>query len=103
MWSNWADALGLDRFHVAGHSLGGPHALAIAAHLPDRVIGGVLASPSGPLNELRFSETIQQDDLLTLIALSQSPDDSERCSIRTRRTRNRTLQYSCGRKLNTTL
>ena len=67
-----ADALGLDRFHVAGHSLGGPHALAIAAHLPDRVIGGVLASPSGPLNELRFSETIQQEDLLTLIALSQS-------------------------------
>lgn len=70
-----ADALGLDRFHVAGHSLGGPHALAIAAHLPDRVIRGVLASPSGPFNELRFSETIQQEDLLTLIALSQSPDE----------------------------
>jgi pimeloyl-ACP methyl ester carboxylesterase len=32
-----ADALGLDRFGVAGISGGGPHALACAALLPDRV------------------------------------------------------------------
>lgn len=32
-----ADALGLDRFAVMGHSGGGPHALACAALLPDRV------------------------------------------------------------------
>jgi pimeloyl-ACP methyl ester carboxylesterase len=70
-----ADALGLDRFNVSGHSGGGAHALAIAAHLPDRVIRGALASPIGPVNERRFAETIQQEDLLTLIALSQSPDD----------------------------
>jgi pimeloyl-ACP methyl ester carboxylesterase len=32
-----ADALGLDRFHVVGGSGGGPHALAVAARLGDRV------------------------------------------------------------------
>lgn len=33
-----ADALGLDRFSVLGRSGGGPHALACAALLPDRVV-----------------------------------------------------------------
>jgi len=33
-----ADALGVDRFVVTGGSGGGPHALALAALLPDRVI-----------------------------------------------------------------
>ena len=33
-----ADALGLDRFVVTGGSGGGPHALALASMLPDRVI-----------------------------------------------------------------
>ncbi len=42
-----ADALGVDRFAVMGASGGGPHALACAALLPDRVIGAVcLASPA---------------------------------------------------------
>ncbi|MEP7022413.1 MAG: alpha/beta hydrolase [Actinomycetota bacterium] len=31
------DALGISRFAVTGHSGGGPHALAVAARLPDRV------------------------------------------------------------------
>lgn len=33
-----ADALGMDRFAVRGASMGGPHALACAALLPDRVL-----------------------------------------------------------------
>lgn len=33
-----AEALGLDRFSVTGGSGGGPHALAVAARLPDRVV-----------------------------------------------------------------
>lgn len=33
-----ADALGLDRFLVTGRSGGGPHALAVACGLPDRVV-----------------------------------------------------------------
>ncbi len=42
-----ADDLGLDRFHVAGGSGGGPHALALAARLSERV-GGVdcMVSPA---------------------------------------------------------
>jgi pimeloyl-ACP methyl ester carboxylesterase len=40
-------ALGVDRFATMGASGGGPHALACAALLPDRVIGAVtLASPA---------------------------------------------------------
>ncbi len=42
-----ADALDVDRFAVMGTSGGGPHALACAALLPERVIGAVtLASPA---------------------------------------------------------
>jgi pimeloyl-ACP methyl ester carboxylesterase len=41
------DSLAIDRFAVMGASGGGPHALACAALLPDRVIGVVtLASPA---------------------------------------------------------
>jgi pimeloyl-ACP methyl ester carboxylesterase len=36
-----ADALGIDRFAVMGHSGGATHALACAALLPDRVLAGV--------------------------------------------------------------
>jgi pimeloyl-ACP methyl ester carboxylesterase len=40
------DALGVDRFAAVGHSGGGPHALACAASLPDRVASVV--SIAGP-------------------------------------------------------
>jgi pimeloyl-ACP methyl ester carboxylesterase len=43
-----ADALGLDRFAVVGHSGGGPHALACAALLPDRVTGVVSMAGLAP-------------------------------------------------------
>jgi pimeloyl-ACP methyl ester carboxylesterase len=33
-----ADALGIERFAITGGSGGGPHALAVAARLPDRVL-----------------------------------------------------------------
>src|SRR6187402_1502963 len=43
-----ADALGIDRFAVMGHSGGGPHALACAAVLPGRVVAAVCMSGLAP-------------------------------------------------------
>jgi pimeloyl-ACP methyl ester carboxylesterase len=43
-----ADALGVERFAVMGHSGGGPHALACAALLPERVLGAVSCSGLAP-------------------------------------------------------
>jgi pimeloyl-ACP methyl ester carboxylesterase len=43
-----ADALGIDQFAVMGSSGGGPHALACAALLPERVLGVVCAAGLAP-------------------------------------------------------
>jgi len=45
-----ADALSIGRFAVLGHSGGGPHALACAALLPERVIAAVSMSAPAPLD-----------------------------------------------------
>jgi pimeloyl-ACP methyl ester carboxylesterase len=42
------DELGVDRFAVLGHSGGGPHALACAALLPERVIAAIDGSGTAP-------------------------------------------------------
>lgn len=47
------DALGLDRFAVLGVSGGGPHAVAVAAAMPERVALLALVSPMGPIADLR--------------------------------------------------
>ena len=44
-----ADELGFDRFGVSGGSGGGPHALACAALLPDRVVRAVCDVGVAPL------------------------------------------------------
>jgi len=44
-----ADALGIEQFAVIGHSGGGPHALACAALLPERVLGAVCISGLAPI------------------------------------------------------
>jgi len=45
-----ADALGIARLVLLGHSGGGPHALACAALLPDRVIATVSVSAPAPFD-----------------------------------------------------
>ncbi|MFG2125490.1 alpha/beta fold hydrolase [Streptomyces sp. NPDC048710] len=45
-----ADALGIDRFAVMGHSGGASHALACAAVLPERVLGVVEVSGLAPFD-----------------------------------------------------
>ncbi|WP_129666036.1 alpha/beta fold hydrolase [Phytoactinopolyspora endophytica] len=45
-----ADALGIERFAVMGHSGGGPHALACAALLPERVLAAVCGSGLAPFD-----------------------------------------------------
>ena len=45
-----ADALGIGQFAVMGHSGGGPHALACAALLPERVLGAVCVSGLAPFD-----------------------------------------------------
>lgn len=45
-----ADALGLERFGIVGHSAGGPYAAACAYRLPaDRLTGVVLVASMGPI------------------------------------------------------
>jgi pimeloyl-ACP methyl ester carboxylesterase len=44
-----ADSLGIERFLVAGFSGGGPHALAVAHGLPDRVIAAGSIGGAGPI------------------------------------------------------
>ena len=45
-----ADELGIEQFAVMGHSGGGPHALACAALLPERVLGAVCVSGLAPFD-----------------------------------------------------
>ncbi|QDT66195.1 alpha/beta fold hydrolase [Calycomorphotria hydatis] len=64
-----ADHMGLQQFAVAGHSGGGPHALSIAKHLPERVTRGVLASPVGPFDQDGFAKMLVMRDLKLIVKL----------------------------------
>ncbi len=64
-----ADQLGLDTFNVAGHSGGGPHALAVAFHMPERVRKVALASPVAPFDEPGVTKMLVLKDLKTIAKL----------------------------------
>ncbi|MCG8517979.1 MAG: alpha/beta hydrolase [Pseudomonadales bacterium] len=66
-----ADALGIDKFAVAGHSGGGPHALAIASFLSHRVTHGVLAAPIAPFSMTGFSQMLPVKSLGLLYKLKR--------------------------------
>jgi pimeloyl-ACP methyl ester carboxylesterase len=52
--SRVADALGIDRFALMGHSGGGSHALACGALLPERVLGVVSVAGMAPFDAEEF-------------------------------------------------
>ena len=75
-----ADALGIERFAVMGHSSGGAHALACAALLPDRVIGVVAAAPLAPFEAdgLDWFAGMAASGVASLRAAAQGPAAKER-------------------------
>jgi pimeloyl-ACP methyl ester carboxylesterase len=69
-----ADHLGLDRFSVVGWSGGGPHAMACAALLPERVaVAGIVAGVA-PLSEPGATDgMVRSNQIITRLARSRSP------------------------------
>lgn len=65
-----ADAVGLDSFVVAGHSGGGPHAMAIAAKLSDRVSKVGLAAPIAPFDQPGTKAMVRDSDLKMIFRLA---------------------------------
>lgn len=58
----FADAMALDRFCVAGHSSGGPYALAAAAVLPERVVACASVSSDPPYMHPRAPDAVRLSD-----------------------------------------
>ena len=65
-----ADAIGLETFVAAGHSGGGPHALAIANKLGDRVTRVGRAAPFAPFDEEGTKGMVKDSDLKTIFRLA---------------------------------
>jgi pimeloyl-ACP methyl ester carboxylesterase len=66
-----ADALGYDRFYTGGGSGGGPHTMACAALLPERVIAAVVVASPAPIDAdgLEWTAGMGQDNLDEIAAL----------------------------------
>jgi pimeloyl-ACP methyl ester carboxylesterase len=65
-----ADAAGLERFVVAGHSGGGPHAMAIATTLGDRVTKVGLAASIAPFDHGVDKRMVRDEDLKLIFELA---------------------------------
>lgn len=72
-----ADELGIDRFHVTGGSGGGPHALACAALLPDRVISVASTAGGAPYDAdgLDWMAGMAKENLEEFEAAVAGPDE----------------------------
>ena len=83
-----ADAVGVPRFVVAGHSSGGPYALACAAELQERVIGALvlagvtdMAWPQAwngyPRSEVQIMRAESEDAAMALCSTLFGPDGDD--------------------------
>lgn len=74
-----ADALGYDRFYSVGSSGGGPHSIACAALLPDRVISAAaIACPAPPdAHGLDWTAGMSKENLAEVDATRGSDDELE--------------------------
>jgi pimeloyl-ACP methyl ester carboxylesterase len=68
-----ADALGLDRFAVAGVSGGGPYALACAARLPDRIPIVGIVSGMVPLDDPASAAALPSRERAVFALLRRAP------------------------------
>lgn len=66
-----ADHLGIDRFSVVGISGGGPHAIACAALMPERVATAGVVSGAGPLSHAGIAEGLPKGTR-AVVALARS-------------------------------
>jgi pimeloyl-ACP methyl ester carboxylesterase len=75
-----ADALGIDRFAVMSHSGGGPHALACAALLPERVLAVVTVAGLAPYDAegLDFFDGMADAGVASLRAAAEGRESRER-------------------------
>lgn len=74
-----ADSLGADRFYTLGGSGGGPHTLACAALLPDRVIAAATIASVAPFDAegLEWSAGMGEENLEEFAAAQAGPDELE--------------------------
>ncbi len=68
-----ADHLRLDRFHLAGLSAGGSHAVAVAHYRPERVIRTALISPMPPFSSLAALEGMPPTNRMLLTLARYTP------------------------------
>ena len=74
-----ADALGYDRFHSYGGSGGGPHSIACAALLPDRVISAAVIACPAPFDAVGLDWTagMGSENLEEVAAVCAGADELE--------------------------
>jgi pimeloyl-ACP methyl ester carboxylesterase len=74
-----ADHLGVERFLVTGRSGGGPHALACAARMPERVIACATVASVAPWGAegLAFLDGMAEENVEEFAATQAGPDELE--------------------------
>ena len=68
-----ADALGVQHFAVAGHSSGGPYALAVAALLPSRVTACAAICSDPPYAHARTPDAVRASDTMATDFYGKDP------------------------------